>query len=342
MPLDFPDRGTAKFHLIVVAHGISTHVARYFGKGATGSLLINSELKGPSNHTRPFYIGDLDPNKPFVHVFDDDSLQTVMETVDTVSDFIRYLVKREKLLRRPITIVAPGEEELLAVYLSTFSTNGEHDILFPVDSSVSWIGIDEGEWENFQKHPQRRAQLEEDKISYSWDALIEKFNHYALKGEQHFVTSGGLKDAELVLRFMAKESRFMRRVLAKGLHEMLLNTPKEKRGLRLLLPTSPGLPCYVFLLFPPREHIRSLGIVPPTVIEVTDEEYRNVRVDFLRKACLVARMLHLNWKTLWESERNRVSKSAGDRRILSIWTGGCGPRKWRRKRNGHASIFRFS
>jgi hypothetical protein len=283
LPLEIPN--TPKFHLIAVAHGISEHIAKYFG--GTGSLLIKSDIRGTASHLTPFHVGDLDPTKGFVHVFDDDSLHTVMATLDTISDFVRYLEKREQLLRGKITILSPGEEELLAVYLRTFGENGEHDFSFLTECPDSLVAIEEGHWADFQKHPRRVAQIRENKISYSWDRLIEKFSGYALQGTQHFVSAGGLKDAEIVLRFMAGECRFTRRVLAKTLLEMLSKTPKEKRRLRLLLPTKPGRPCYVFLLLPPLESLCEVGRVPPNITE-----YREVRLNILRKACLVARRTH--------------------------------------------------
>lgn len=44
---------------------------------------------------RPFMIGQVDPARGYVHVFDDTSLEIVMSTLDTVSDFVEYLTKKE-------------------------------------------------------------------------------------------------------------------------------------------------------------------------------------------------------------------------------------------------------
>ena len=46
----------------------------------------------------PFVIGRVNPQKGYVHVFDDTSLEVVMKTLDTISDFIRYLTKKEELI----------------------------------------------------------------------------------------------------------------------------------------------------------------------------------------------------------------------------------------------------
>ena len=142
-----------------------------------------------------------------------------MKTRDTISDFVAYLSKREKLLRSLPSILATGEEQLLAVYLTKLNDQNEHDFVFPITPGQNFtqICLPEGHWEDFQNSTQRIAQIEADKVSYAWDELIEKFSYYALRGEQYFVTDGGIRDSEKILRFMASEPRWKRRDLAKRL-----------------------------------------------------------------------------------------------------------------------------
>src|SRR5438067_4408384 len=164
----------------------------------------------------PFFCGDLAPAITLVHVLDDDSLHTVMDTRDTISDFVAYLAAREKLFRGSIIVGAAGEEQLLAIYLKNLNEQQQHDFVFPVENGErpTAIFVDESHWEEFQQAPERVAQLKADKISYRWDKLIEKFNFYAMRGEQYFVTDGGIRQTERVLRFMAREPRWKRRYLA--------------------------------------------------------------------------------------------------------------------------------
>lgn len=278
LPIDLPSMEKAIVHLVVVAHGVSSRIRKYFA-GSSGSLMLDTGLKGFDSHTAPFYVGDLAPQKTFVHVLDDDSLHTLMVTRDTISDFVAYLSAREKLLRGARQICATGEEQLLAIYLKTLNENHEHDFVFPIKSgqAVSKIYLPEGHWEEFQNAPERIAQLSADKVSYAWDKLIEKFTFYALRGEQHFVTDGGIRDSEKVLRFMAGEPRWKRRYLAKSILDMLHTTPEDKRRLRVLPPVDKGDPHYVFLLL-------------PTLHARTDEEYRTVRRKFLESCCAVAKL----------------------------------------------------
>ena len=282
LPLELPQNAAATFHLVVVAHGVSTRIRTEFN--GSGSLLINTNIKGIQQHVFPFNVGDLAPEKTFVHVLDDDSLDLLMANRDTIYDFAAYLSKRAALLRGTPAIRATGEEQLLAIYLRNFTQSGEHDFVFPTapgNQVPTQIFVPEGHWEDFQKQPERIEQLRQDRISYAWDELIEKFNHYALRGEQYFVTDGGIKDTEKVLRFMAREPRWKRRYLAHSLLEMLRTTPAHMRRLRVLPPVDKGDPYYVFLLLP----------IPPAI---TNERYREARRNFLESCCAVTRLEYPN------------------------------------------------
>jgi hypothetical protein len=119
-------------------------------------------------HTVPFTIGDLSRERTFVHVLDDTSLAILMATVDTIADFVAYLRKKEALFRGSRPVIAAGEEELLAWYLKHLNNQNEHDFVFPAEITGG-VGIPEGGWIEFQKNPQRLAQVEHDRVSYMWD-----------------------------------------------------------------------------------------------------------------------------------------------------------------------------
>lgn len=67
----------------------------------------------------PLYLGDF--GKGFVHTFDEISLDIVMNELDTITDFVKYLSDVETFLTKGVEITLNGgEEDLLALYL----TNG--------------------------------------------------------------------------------------------------------------------------------------------------------------------------------------------------------------------------
>ena len=120
-PLDVPSTSEVRFHLVVVAHDVSRRCAQEFG--GSGSMMIQNNLKGLSAHRVPFSVGDLDAGKSFVHVLDDATLDIIMRTLDTISDFTAYLRKKELLVRSARRIFAAGDEELLAAYLTEVNSN---------------------------------------------------------------------------------------------------------------------------------------------------------------------------------------------------------------------------
>ena len=275
-PFVLPDASSARFHLVIVAHDLARRCHEAFG--GSGTLMIHSRLIGVAAHSVPFAVGELDPEKSFVHVLDDVSLELVLGTLDTISDFTAYLQKKETLLRSKTMIFAAGEEELLAIYLGNLNDKGEHDFIFPRNSkNANAIGQSEGHWEGFQSSPERRAQLEANKISYIWDKLIERFSYYALRGEQYYSDPGGLDSTEIILRFLAREPRTRRRMLSRALMEILEKTPKNGRMTRIVLPSSPGDPYFVFALFPISE-------------KHSHEDNRAVRRSLLEAYCKVAKL----------------------------------------------------
>jgi len=204
-----------------------------------------------------------------------------MRTQDTITDFVNYLSRKEDFILSGQLLVAAGEEDLLAYYFQGLNDQNEHDFIFPLD--VTKVVLEEGFWEEFEHHPQRQAQIAADRISYSWDRLIETFSKHVLEGTQYFSNNAAIAQSEVVLRFLARESRTRRRVLAKALIDALESTPVNYRNTRIILPKRPDDPCYVFLLL-------------PHFAPVSNEEYRVFRRHFLDACCKVTkyRFPHLN------------------------------------------------
>lgn len=278
LPITLPDITNAIFHRVVIAHGIANECKEFF-QGGSGSLLLSNRLIGNAhfqNDPHPFVVGQVDPEKGFVHVFDDTTLDIVLNKLDTVTDFVDYLSKKEKFFtNEKFEVVATGEEDLLAYFFRRLGKDGRHDFVLPSEK-MDLISL-EGLWEDFVKSTQYKSQQEADKISYSWDALIEKFNRSILNGNQHYENPSGIEFQEKIIRFLARESRTKRRLLAKALLGLLDKTPENEFALRVVGPFEKSDPYYVFMLFP---HYEGLSI----------EEYRRLRIDVLYSYCLVTRL----------------------------------------------------
>jgi hypothetical protein len=210
-PIDLPDPAAIRFHRIVVAHQVSERCRQELG--GSGSLIINTSVVGDAHAKTPFTIGQIDPARGVVHILDDITLNTLLRSLDTASDVIQYLTKKEHAIQSGRVLWAAGEEDLLAVYLRDINDQGEHDFVMPPGSGG--LCVEEGAWKHFAAHPQRLAQIAADEISYEWDKLIETFSHHILAGTQYRTTHRKIGDAERGLRFMAREPRTRRRLLRK-------------------------------------------------------------------------------------------------------------------------------
>jgi len=237
--LPFPENDRRKIHRISVALG---------GKGQV-----------------PIYFGEF--GKGYVHVFDEDSLDIIMNELDTITDFIKYLNDKEFLLISGIMPTFFGrEEDLLALYI-------HHGRIFPTISGH--VMINDDFWSDVTKKPEYIAKKEEDKISYAWDWIIELFSNDFYQGNLQFGLS--LSEVEITMRTMAREDRFSRRILGEAFSEFVeLN--KEKKIKSRCVPCPSGV-SYVFLACP-------------------REEDRKHRVSELGARCFVIRGLYPENKTV--------------------------------------------
>jgi len=279
-PIDLPDSKVAKVHRVVVAHSASKPCVEAFG--GSGSLIIAPQLTGEMHSAPlkdggiPFAVGHINPSKGYVHVFDDTTLDIVMTKLDTITDFLGYLTKKEKFIASGKLTWAPGEHDLLAYYLQNYGADEEHDFIVPPDTTG--VAIAEGLWEEYSNSAQRRAQLLADEISYAWDKLIETFSRHILAGTSYHLSHPGVENHERYLRLLAREPRTARRMLASALLELIDRTPKSIRATRTIFSSrDEGKLCYVFLLLP---HPKS----------VQYDKYRQVRMELLKKYCMVTRL----------------------------------------------------
>ena len=182
----------------------------------------------------PFEQGDF--GKGYVHVFDELALDRVLGELDTVTDFVRYLEAKESLGIASRQLITVGEEDLLAIYLH----NGRR---FPV---VDALVVDANVWDQLVAKPEWQRRKAEDLQSYVWDALIEDFAENT--GVPGSVGAQSLVDREGVLRILAREDRFSRRVLASALNEFMMAAANNVTAARMVGSLS-GI-VYVFLAVP--------------------------------------------------------------------------------------------
>ena len=273
-PIDLPTLDKAIIHRIVVAHDGARKCRESLG--GSGSLMLSNALEGDEHLTSPFTIGRVSPDRGFIHVFDDTTLNVVMRQLDTITDFVEYLTKKEALMMGAIRIFAAGEEELLARYLARLNDKMEHDFMIPKDSDAIWI--DQGFWLKFLRSPEHRAQVEANEISYAWDSLIDKFAHHAITGTQ-YIPGGPLREQERGLRIMARENRTRRRMLSAAIHGVIGRSINSGSAFdaRVIFPSRDGDPYYVF-------------VCAKRYATFTEPDYREARQKLLMNYCYTVRL----------------------------------------------------
>ncbi len=85
-PIALPSSDKIKVHRVVAAHSASAKCAEILG--GSGSLMFDTETIGD---VKPFTVGRIEPSKSYVHILDDTTLDILLNTLDTISDFVAYL-----------------------------------------------------------------------------------------------------------------------------------------------------------------------------------------------------------------------------------------------------------
>jgi len=211
--VSLPDAKAARVHRIAIALGTEGAVGMPYGEFGKG----------------------------FVHVLDESATQVILQELDTISDFVKYLIDKEQFLQSVHLVCEGSEEDLLATYLN----GGKH---FSHNCDV--VVLMGESWKQFQAKPQFQNKKLADRDSYVWDGIIEVLCRDTLNDSLEFTS--GFSSAERSIRTMARECRFSRRVLGKSFQEFLDNS----HTIRSRKTKSPSGVVYVFLATPrdtPRE-----------------------------------------------------------------------------------------
>lgn len=250
--LPFPDISNRRIHRVAVAFG------------SKGKIPIVSK----------------DFGNGFVHVFDEISLTIIMKELDTISDFVQYLIDKESFCKETEGIILNGgEKNLLALYLQ----NGR-DFSFNADQII----VVDNLWNDFVNQIEYQSKEEEDASSYAWDNLIDIFCKDYLN--ENLELGQSLNNVEKVTRTMALENRFNRRILANRFSEFMKLASNNEIRSRYF--TSPSGMCYVFLACPHGED-------------------RKERISELFLRCFVARGLNLDCTSVVGIATERYEKNNG-------------------------------
>ena len=284
LPVPLPSPGARRIHLIAVTRGSAKAAKKFWGNGSSSSLFINTTIKELGDKDHPFMIGRPLYKKRFIHILDELTLDVLLAELDTASDFVNYLAKKEEYLSNADLLVA-GEEELLAAYLSNPLPEYAGFSFPQLPRSKDLPLIKEGGWNRLHRSHAYRLWKEKLALSYEWDRLIEHQTSHIQRGTAGVLhkQDADFKDMhahEIVLRKMAEEGRLARQSIAESYEFLLLKelvNNGENRFFRALVVPSRSKRAYVILV----------------LIRMPDQdydEYREARRESLTAYCRAIRL----------------------------------------------------
>lgn len=277
-PFDLTKPGL-KIHLVAVTGGISQHAQRFFdsvGPGSSGTLIYHYEVPEKTLLEKPFIVGDVDPQKTFVHVLDERGLRLLFEELCTPEDFIHYLETKERAIRSGAFLSSAGEEETLASYLQEHSGYGFGDLRLPAGYEGHSFRIPEGEWKHYRQTVAYALRHGNKKNAKLWNEIIARFADAITDARV-----GEAKDLPFIshsnaLQILASENLYSSSFLASALFKKFDLVPKGMRSARTVPSTAKPDRLYVFLFFPWDDSFASY------------QEYREARTDCMKLYATVA------------------------------------------------------
>jgi hypothetical protein len=275
IPVPIPPAERRRVHLIAVAHGSQTRAAQYWDSiepGSSSSLIIDTQAVGRMHENKPFSVGWPLESKRFIHVLDGATLSLVLRELDTVSDFISYLSKKQDLFEKSgCDFLILGEEELLAAYLTNIDP-ASNEQRFESFEPGTLVVLGEGYWKKLNASARYRSRARANEISYIWDDLIEYQASHVIHGSSELMMSTETHGTEEdVLRVMASESRLARRLLGESIH---LARTKASKKIRVTRCVASGVKKRVYAM-----------VALPYLSEQTHADYREYRQYFLHVYC---------------------------------------------------------
>ncbi len=244
----------------------------------TNAIILRITVALGRSNRFPLISGDF--GKGFIHTFDEISFPIITQELDTITDFVEYLQKKEDFHTSKKQLIMDAEENLLAFYLE----NGRN---FPDNLDILIINSDM--WNQFATKKEYKVKKSEDKQSYVWDRIIEEVYEDCKKDLLYH--NSNLEQTEKVLRVMSKENRFSRRILSNVFLDFIGFFDKPKGEGRFI--KAPSGIIYVFMLAP------------------HDDNDRERRMEELGLRCFVARTINPDSKIVIGIATNPYEKGGG-------------------------------
>lgn len=221
LPIALPPAGDMRVHRICVALGA---LDRAEAEAGVRGLKIKPSVVHDAER---FTVGQIDGASGWVHVFDDVSLMRILTELTTIKDFLHYLETKVALFDIAHFKYAASEADMLAYYLWNNRS-------FPAMEDNYFIKANL--WAEVEASKEFLAGREANKASYFWDGLIDYINDHYLNETLEFGNENSTSEHERLVRRMAGETRFHRRVLSKAILQRAEYA--KEQAISTLLPSS--------------------------------------------------------------------------------------------------------
>ena len=263
-----------KIHLITVTDDLKDTMTRYIGGESISFLMDYTESKGPAIDN-PFFINDVNPKKSFVHVFNKSTFKFLINELTTITDFVNYLTSKEKAVREKRLLVASGEEDVLATYLSN---SCEKYKLGTLDTQKEPFLVNYGLWNEFLETTDFSDMKAKGYRYRSMDRLISLLTDAVLNAEVGLGKDKTTEDHEKIIRMLTREPRVSRIMISMAFEDKYEEIPKDRRSSRICPSIYYDDVTYIFVFLP-------LGNLPI-------DKYRQKRTDLSNIYALVAKRKH--------------------------------------------------
>lgn len=236
LPLKLPSAADMRIHGICVVSGASERCLELTGRPSLG-LDMQTVDDGAA-----FSVGRITNQRGWVHILDEYTLGRLLAALSTTKDFIDYLGAKEHLLNNGLFQGASCELDVLGYYLW-------HGREFPEQNSP--FHLEPNLWNAVCANAQFQRGLKENEVSFFWDRLIEYLIGHYLNETLEFGNELEMSEWEILVRLMASETRFYRRVLSEQIIQRV-NSVKagEQFKIGTMLPSENSAIQYVLLVGP--------------------------------------------------------------------------------------------
>ncbi len=235
LPIELPPVAEMRIHRICVATGASERCIRQ-----TGQPMLALDLT-IVDAAKPLHIGAVTEAGGFIHVFCAHALEMVLSELDTIKDVVDYFNAKAELVAKGQFKGARAEADLLAIYLN-------NNRMFP-EQSVDFV-LQPDLWAQVEAQAPFREGRRLNRTHRLWDGLIEHVTDLYLAEELEFGNDLRMGDYEQVVRIMAEESRFQRRILSQAITERLVRAREADGWIGSILPAARPDTIYVTLIGP--------------------------------------------------------------------------------------------